>query len=405
VALRLRSGQASGQWSAGKGGGEGCDAVRKSAQKLSIRDQDYSLDEVKFPMLLYSHAQRNHFLRKGLRDSSRFCSGVISSRSLRFRTAANFRVGTDSNGCFGGFLAMTLTDLTRLYSTDETCRVLLKKLRWPFGVECVRCKSKDVFEVATQKKYECKECGYQFSVTTQTIFHDTHLPLETWFLAVLLLCEAKKGMSALQLKRTLFGLNKGSYKTVWYMCHRIRAAMTEASRPMLDGKVEVDETYVGGRGHGLGQRGRGTKKEPVIGIRQRGGELRFFHAKDVTGGILENFIRENVSNDLDVLFTDDYSLYRGVAKRLGMKDKHKTIRHSFRIYTDGDTHTNTVESAFSLLKRGIVGTWHKISAKHLQAYCEEMCFRFNRRKRSDLFIDTLRHMVTAPVLTFEKLTA
>jgi len=296
---------------------------------------------------------------------------------------------------------MALLEMLQKYSTDEKCREILTKLRWPEGVTCPRCKERQVCYLESRKQFECASCGYQFSVTTGTIFNDTHLPLEKWFAATYLLCEAKKGISACQIQRTL-GI---SYKTAWYLCHRIRAAMVEASRPLLDGKVEVDETYVGGRGHGPGIRGRGTKKEPVIGIRQRGGDLRFFHAKDITGGTLEQFIRENVSEDLEVLFTDDYNLYRGVARRMGIKAKHKTIRHSFGIYTDGDTHTNTVESAFSLLKRGIVGTWHKVSAKHLQAYCEEMTFRFNRRKRPDLFVDTLRHMITAPVLTFEKLTA
>ncbi len=297
---------------------------------------------------------------------------------------------------------MTLTDLTQMFSGDEQCRTLLKKLRWPYGVECVRCKSKRVFEVATQKKFECVECGHQFSVLTQTVFHDTHLPLETWFMAVLLLCEARKGMSANQVKRTL-GV---SYKTAWYLCHRIRAAMKEADAPMLDGTVEMDETYVGGKKRGACVRGRGSNKEIVIGIRQRGGDLRFFHASDVKAGTLAQYIQENVSEDVDVIVTDDFSSYPFAMKKAAVSEKkHKRIKHSSGVYVDGDVHTNTVESAFSLLKRGIVGTWHKISAKHLPAYLDEMTFRFNRRKNPDLFVDTLRHMVTAPILTFEKLTA
>jgi len=301
---------------------------------------------------------------------------------------------------------MTLTDLTKLYSTDETCRILLKKLRWPFGVECIRCKSKDVFEIESQKKFECKECRYQFSVTTQTIFHDSHLPLEIWFLAVLLLCEAKKGMSALQLKRTLFGLHKGSYKTAWYLCHRIRAAMREAEKPMLGGKIEMDETYVGGKVKGRGIQAGKDNKETVIGIRQRNGDLRFFHASDAKAGTLAQYIRENVSEDVDVIITDDFMSYPYAVQRAGIPaGKHKTINHSGRVYVMGEIHTNTVENAFSLLKRGIMGTWHRISPKHLASYLEEMTFRFNRRKRPDLFVDTLRHMVTAPVLTFERLTA
>jgi len=288
------------------------------------------------------------------------------------------------------------------FSTEDRCRELLRRLRWPSGVECPRCKMPAV-ELETDKElFYCKDCDYQFTVTAGSIFNDSHLPLTKWFMATLLLCEAKKGMSACQIQRTL-GL--GSYKTAWYLCHRIRAAMVESQKPMLSGKVEMDETYVGGKNWWQGKGARLDNKEIVIGLRQRGGDLRFFHAKDVKSGTLENYIRENISEDVDILFTDDFNAYRSAAKHLRKDGRHKTIRHKLRIYAKGDVYTNTVESAFSLLKRGIVGTWHKVSAKHLQAYCEEMTFRFNRRDKSDLFLDTLRHMVTAPVLTFEKLTA
>ncbi len=297
---------------------------------------------------------------------------------------------------------MTLPEVNSLYSTDERCRELLAKLRWPLGVECLRCKSKKVYDLPTQKKFECGECGYQFSVLTQTIFNDTHLPLETWFMAVLLLVEARKGISANQVKRTL-GI---SYKTAWYLCHRIRKAMAGAHKPMLDGTVELDETYVGGRKKGvLGGRNQ-SFKQIVFGIRQRGGDLRFFHAEDVKSGTLAQYIKENVSQDVDVLVTDDFGAYPNAFKRAGHDQaKHKTIKHSSGVYVEGEVHTNTVENAFSLLKRGIVGTWHKISAKHLASYLEEMSFRFNRRKNPDLWIDTLRHMITADPLTFENLTA
>jgi transposase-like protein len=296
---------------------------------------------------------------------------------------------------------MNLVDINTMFPTDEKCREILTRLRWPEGVRCPRCKM-EVVELETEKTlYYCNDCDYQFSVTAGTIFNDSHLPLTKWFLATLLLCEAKKGMSACQVQRTL-GI---SYKTAWYLCHRIRAAMAEMDKPMLDGQVEVDETYVGGRGKGLAQRGRGTKKRPVIGIRQRNGELRLFHAKNVTGRSIEKFMRENISKDVELLFTDEFNVYRGVTERMGLKDRHRVIRHKSKQYVQGNTHTNTVENAFSLFKRGLRGSWHKLSAKHLQAYLEEMCFRFNRRKNENLFVDTLRHMVTAPVLTFEKLTA
>lgn len=296
---------------------------------------------------------------------------------------------------------MNLVDINTLFPTDEKCREMLVRLRWPSGPECPRCKM-SVVELETDKQlFYCKDCDYQFSVTAGTVFNDSHLPLKTWFLATLLLCEAKKGISACQIQRTL-GV---SYKTAWYLCHRIRHAMMQADRPMLSGKVEMDETYVGGKNIGRGWENKNENKEIVIGIRQRGGDLRLFHVDDVKSGTLQKFIRENISEDVDVLFTDDFNAYRSAAKDLRKDGRHKTIRHKLKIYVKGDIHTDTVESAFSLLKRGIMGTWHRMSAKHLAAYLQEMEFRFNRRKRSDLFLDTLRHMVTAPVLTFEKLTA
>jgi transposase-like protein len=301
---------------------------------------------------------------------------------------------------------MTLPDVIELFDTDEKCRELLERLRWPNGPECPRCKTPNVVRLETNiKVLWCRECEYQFSVTAGTIFNDSHLPLQKWFLATLLLCEAKKGMSAHQLKRTIWGLHKGSYKTAWYLCHRIRAAMKEVDRQMLDGTVEVDETYVGGRPPRGSKPGRGTPKQVVIGIRQRGGDLRFFHASDAQSGTLAKYIAECVSPDVEVMVTDEFTAYPGAMKQTGLTGKHKTIKHKDGLYVDGDIHTNTIESAFSLLKRGIIGTWHKISAKHLPAYLDEMTFRFNRRKNANLFLDTLRHMVTAPVLTFEKLTA
>jgi transposase-like protein len=297
---------------------------------------------------------------------------------------------------------VTLVDVINLFDTDDKCRELLVRLRWPNGVECPRCKA-PVVELETAKQlFYCKACDYQFTVTASTIFNDSHLPLQKWFLATLLLCEARKGMSANQIKRTL-GV---SYKTAWYLCHRIRAAMKQADQPMLDGTVEMDETYVGGKQTGKGVRYGKNQKEVVIGIRQRGGDLRLFHAEDAKSGTLAKYIKENISADVEVIVTDELTGYPSAMIEAGFhKRKHETVNHKAKEYVRGDVYTNTVESAFSLLKRGIIGSWHRVSAKHLQSYLDEMTFRFDRRKRSDLFIDTLRHMVTAPVLTFEQLTA
>src|SRR4051794_37878832 len=215
---------------------------------------------------------------------------------------------------------MTLVDVINLFDTDEKCRELLVRLRWPNGVECLRCKA-PVVELATAKQlFYCKNCDYQFSVTASTIFNDSHLPLTKWFLATLLLCEARKGMSANQIKRTL-GV---TYKTAWYLCHRIRAAMKEVDQPMLDGTVEMDETNVGGRKIGWGTKAGKAAKEVVIGIRQRNGDLRFFHAEDAKTGTLEKYIRENISVDVDVIITDTFQAYKHA-----MGDtKHETVNHT-----------------------------------------------------------------------------
>src|SRR5262249_5376477 len=151
----------------------------------------------------------------GLRGSSGAFLSLNFCKSSFLNPDASLRIGVLCSGLRGffGVLAMTLPEVNSLYSTDERCRELLAKLRWPEGVECPRCKSTKAYELPTQKKFECGDCGYQFSVLTQTIFNDSHLPLETWFMAVLLLVEARKGISANQVKRTL-GI---SYKTAWYL--------------------------------------------------------------------------------------------------------------------------------------------------------------------------------------------
>jgi transposase-like protein len=299
-------------------------------------------------------------------------------------------------------MSTTLLSVIEKYGTDDHCREALTKLRWPSGVTCPECSSEKISRVAKRNIFDCDSCRYQFSVLAGTIFHDSHLPLTKWFYATYIMCESRKGVSANQLKRML-GV---SYKTAWYLCHRIRAAMKEAEpRPKMTGVVEMDETYIGGHHHGAGIEGRGDpKKEIVIGIRKRNGELRFLTAQDVKAGTLRQIISDNISDHVQVLVTDDFASYQFALKGRSMAKKHKIINHSTGKYVDGDIYTNTVESAFSLLKRGIVGTWHRISAKHLQAYLDEMTWRFNNRKNSFLFRDTLIRLVRAENLEYKELT-
>lgn len=296
---------------------------------------------------------------------------------------------------------MNLADISTKFTTEDRCRELLRRLRWPNGALCPRCNESAVDLETDKELFYCKSCDYQFSVTAGTIFNDSHLPLTKWFMATLLLCEAKKGISACQVQRTI-GV---SYKTAWYLCHRIRAAMKEADKPLLDGTVEIDEMFVGGVEHGPNI-GRTGNKQIVVAIRKRNGDLRFFHVPNTQAKTLSKYIKANISVDVDHVMTDDSPSYPKAMIRAGIHgSKHQTVTHSHKVYVAGDTHVNTVENAFSLFKRGIVGTWHHLSGKHLAAYLEEMEFRFNRRKDKNLFLDTLKHMVTAPVLTFEKLTA
>src|ERR1035437_3533108 len=245
----------------------------------------------------------------------------------RFMDAISFRVGTLSIGDFGSFrgVAMTLLDVNEMFDTDEKCRQLLKRLRWPGEVECVRCHMPNVVRLATAKElYFCRDCKYQFSVTAGTIFNDSHLSLKKWFIATYLICESRKGFSANEMCRIL----GGSYKTAWYLCHRIRAAMKQANPPMLDGTVEMEETYVGGKKKGKHWQGRKGHKEVVIGIRQRGGDLRFFHAADAKSGTLAKYIQENISQDVEVIVTDEWPAY---PKAMGGL-KHETVNHAAKEY-------------------------------------------------------------------------
>jgi transposase-like protein len=280
---------------------------------------------------------------------------------------------------------------------DETkCRAYIERLRWPKGITCPACKSDKISRIVKRNQFDCDACRYQFSATAGTIFHDTHLPLWKWFLATYLLCESRKGMSANQMKRQL-GI---SYKTAWYLCHRIRAAMLETAETKLGGTVEIDETYVGGKARRWRPR---SVKSVVIGIRQRNGDLRMIRAKDSKSATVKEIIDANVGGHVEVIMTDESSIYPWALDEL-KKGVHKTINHS-REYAHGDVHTNTVESAFSLLKRGIVGTWHKVSAKHLPAYLDEMCFRFNNRRNDYLFRDTMLKLIGSPNLEYKHLTA
>lgn len=296
-----------------------------------------------------------------------------------------------------GFKAeMNLPKLIEQFGSDEKCRARLIELRWPNGVTCPRCQSQSISTIAERSQYDCNACRYQFSVTSGTIFHDTHLSLSKWFLAIYLMTESKKGMSALQIKRTLCI----AYETAWFLCHRIRAAMREINADLLRGVVEVDETYVGGKVRGMG-RGYKGDKAIAIGAVQRKGKIRLQVIQHADKATLHKFIADNTAPDTEAICTDELPAYWGIEDA---DTKHKWVNHSHEEWVVGDVHTNGIESVWSLLKRSIIGSYHKVSIKHLDAYLDELEHRFNNRKNEYIFRDTLTKLVNVAKLPYSELT-
>ena len=295
---------------------------------------------------------------------------------------------------------MTLPKLMVDFDTDSECRQLLERLRWPNGVRCVKCDSDRITRIKTRNQYACSSCKHRFSVTTGTLLNDTHLPLPKWFMAVLLMCEAKKGISANQIKRTL-GV---AHKTAWYLCHRIREAMTDAEPDPLTGTVEVDETYVGGKRRGMG-RGYVGNKAMVVGAVQRGGEIRMKTERRDDRDTLHGFITNHISADVTNIYTDEYPSYQGLDNDPGDSGLHQTVNHSAKEYVRGDVHTNSIEGAFGLFKRAVVGSFHQVSHKHLDRYLDEFEFRYNNRRNPYLFRDTLQRLVTSSHLEYRELVS
>ncbi len=292
---------------------------------------------------------------------------------------------------------INLVELIERFHDEDKCRRYLEGLRWPDGLECPRCGGKTISRITTRHQLDCDSCRYRFSVTAGTIFHDSHLPLWKWFLAVYLIVESKKGISANQVKRTI-GV---SYKTAWYLCHRIRAALNEMDAQLLKGMVEADETFVGGKVEGMG-RGYTNNKVVVVGAVQRGGAIRLRVVKGRDRETLHGFIRENVAGETQAIYTDELPSYLGIADE---NTKHETVKHRDKEYVRGEVHVNSVENVWSLLKRSIIGSYHQVSAKHLDAYLDELEFRFNNRENPYMFRDAMLKLLLAETLPYAKLIA
>ncbi|MGP8051374.1 MAG: IS1595 family transposase [Desulfobaccales bacterium] len=283
---------------------------------------------------------------------------------------------------------MNLSEIGKL--TEEEAREYLEKTLWPNGPVCPHCGQQGAWTLNgdSYRKglYKCKTCKEPFTVTIGTIMEDSHLPVRKWLMAFSLMCASKKGISALQLQRQL-GL--GSYQTAWHLCHRIRLAMNEIR--VLSGTVEVDETYVGGKPRkGIdpktgnprpySKRGRGTSKTPVLALVERNGKAVSMPMERLSAENLKGAIKEVVNKDSRIM-TDELHAYWGIDDDFA--GGHQTVNHGRKEFARGDVTTNTVESYFALLKRGIHGAFHHVSKLHLHRYCDEFSFRWNYRKADD----------------------
>lgn len=314
----------------------------------------------------------------------------------------------------------SLIDVSREFATEEACLNYLEALRWPNGVRCEYCGSDRISKFTTkagtrQRKnpktgeittalvparhlYQCLACKEQFSAINGTIFNDSHLPLQKWMMAVALMVNGKKGISAKQLERDL----DVNYRTAWYLEHRIRKAMElgNFADDKLSGTVEMDETYVGGKFDKRRKRAK-YDKDPVFGMIERGGDVRAFHINAADSWHITGKILANVHAETELVVTDESKIYDA----LGARFNHETINHGSKEYVRGNIHTNAIENFWSLFKRRVVGSFHQISIKHLQRYISEFCWRFNNRENEQIFIIVIAQLLYGTPMPYARLTA
>ena len=293
----------------------------------------------------------------------------------------------------------TIDAFDKQFKTDADCKAFLAEVRWPKGVQCPRCqRTEKIYALKARPFYwVCKnaDCGskngYRFSILTKTIFQDTKIPLVLWSKVGYLMLVAKKGVSALQLHRVIFGEASGSdYLTTWYMCHRWRSAMQGDVLP-LTGEVEVDETYVGDKDKNRHRSKRvgitgGAGKVAVIGAITRKGMVVAKAIEQTNAATLQRFVHETVEDDVSLVATDEAAGYRGLKKQ-GIP--HESVSHNKGEYVRGNVHTANLDSFWSLFKRGIIGSFHHVSKAYLPLYLNEFSYRHNMRKNPNAFGELL----------------
>lgn len=265
------------------------------------------------------------------------------------------------------------------FKSEEAARQHLEAIRWPSGPVCPHCGSQEHYRLEGKAHraglLKCKDCEKQYSVTVGTVFERSKIPLTKWLMAVYLMASSKKGISSHQIHRTI-GV---TYKTAWFMTHRIREAMSDDGSGLMGGPgtsgiVEADETYFG-KTRGLGKGAHFSKKQKVVALLERGGRVRAFHIPTVNADTLKPILEANISKEAN-LMTDESPVYKKVSKSFA---SHERVNHGEKEYARGNVTTNTVEGYFGILKRGISGVYQHVSPEHLHRYVNEFSFRYNNR--------------------------
>jgi transposase-like protein len=300
-------------------------------------------------------------------------------------------------------LPTTLIEAIRYFSDLDTCTDFVAKLRWPKGPVCPACGGVEYSYLSTRRLWKCKECKKQYSVKVGTIFEDSALGLDKWLPAVWLVANSKNGISSHELGRAL----GTTQKSAWFMLHRVRLAMQTGTFSKLDGAVEVDETYIGGKARNMHTDVRkrkitgtgGKDKAIVLGIRERGGEVRAGVVPNTKRDTLQGPVTKHVAPGAAV-YTDVHNSYTGLSATYA----HETVDHAER-YVDGQVHTNGLENFWSLLKRGLSGTYVSVQPFHLFRYLDERVFAYNLRGLSDYGrFESVLHAATGRRLTYAELT-
>ncbi len=300
-------------------------------------------------------------------------------------------------------LPRTLVEAIRHFSDEQTCIDFVARLRWSDGPECPRCAGKDHSWLASRRLWKCKACKKQFSVKAGTVFEDSPIGLDKWLAAMWIIANSKNGVSSHELARSI-GITQ---KSAWFVLHRIRLAMQTGTFAKLDGEIEVDETFIGGRARNMHTSVRARKitgtggkdKAVVAGVLERGGEVRAAVVPNTKRQTLEANVRRHVEKGASV-YSDAFPSYSTLSEDYA----HETVDHAVR-YVDGRVHVNGIENFWSLLKRGLRGTYVSVEPFHLFRYLDERVFTFNERGKSDFgrFV-TVLGTVAGRRLTYTELT-